>query len=654
MRVCIHQARANGKQTVVLEDDDGAVFFRHRIHIDDALEREQLLRLAPQGAGRTTQDIREALEQAIEAFESEIVSNSSAERLESPEYHVANGRIYFAADGERGLTNFEARIAEEKVILGDENPRRFFRIEGRTDDGQELSPIWVSANEFESMNWLTTHWGASAVIRAGRGVRDHVRAAILHLSRARSIRYVYSSLGWHRINDEWIYLCAGGAITPRGFSREFEVELPKELSRFQLSELPAHNGISSIQACLQLLRIAPPTIIAPLLGATFRAVCGDVDFVVHLHGPTGTFKSSLAAIFQQHFGALMDAGNLPLSWASTANFIESTLHFGKDALNTIDDYAPGGTSSDVSRQNKTVMQVVRAVGNRQGRQRLGADLGFIRTREPRGLVLSTGEAALPMHSITSRGVQIEVGRGDVSVTELTMAQTRAAAGHFAECLALFIRDFASHYDVTQNQIVLVRRDLRSRFQAQQGGHARTPRNLAELMLGIHMFLDFAVRMNAVSQQEALNLTQLCFAALVQVANHQRVRQLEQDQAIGVLRFARTAMSMGQAYLDIRGRAPATCADFGNSAEGPRGLRIGVLHNGEEIYFYPNSLLQIAKKLAAEQGSTINISQRELAKQLNDARLLSREESQHSTFLSRAPGERNWCLKIMRQVLEEIY
>ena len=51
-----------------------------------------------------------------------------------------------------------------------------------------------------------------------------------------------------------------------------------------------------------------------------------------LAGRTGTFKTTLAALCQQHFGADMDAGCLPANFASTANALESLAFAAKDAL----------------------------------------------------------------------------------------------------------------------------------------------------------------------------------------------------------------------------------------------------------------------------------------------------------------------------------
>jgi hypothetical protein len=54
----------------------------------------------------------------------------------------------------------------------------------------------------------------------------------------------------------------------------------------------------------------------------------------------GRFKTALASLLQQHFGAGFAAHRLPGSWASMANFNEVLAFIAKDALVVIDDFRP--------------------------------------------------------------------------------------------------------------------------------------------------------------------------------------------------------------------------------------------------------------------------------------------------------------------------
>src|SRR5206468_8843973 len=120
---------------------------------------------------------------------------------------------------------------------------------------------------------------------------------------------------------------------------------------------------SAIRATLRILDLAPDRVTAPLLGAVTRAVIGETDFSLHVTGPTGMGKSELAALGQQHYGALLDARHLPGTWISTGNALESLAFAAKDALLVVDDFVPGGTSDDASRLDREADRVLRAQGN---------------------------------------------------------------------------------------------------------------------------------------------------------------------------------------------------------------------------------------------------------------------------------------------------
>ena len=66
-----------------------------------------------------------------------------------------------------------------------------------------------------------------------------------------------------------------------------------------------------IKAGIAFLDLAPDQVTVPLLAALFTVVLGESDFSIHLAGPTGTFKTELAALVQQHFGTGFDARHLP-------------------------------------------------------------------------------------------------------------------------------------------------------------------------------------------------------------------------------------------------------------------------------------------------------------------------------------------------------
>src|SRR5262249_49296200 len=200
---------------------------------------------------------------------------------------------------------------------------------------------------------------------------------------------------------------------------------------------------------------------------------GETDFAVHLAGETGAFKSEVAALHQQHFGAAMDRLHLPGTWSSTGNALEALAFFGKDALVVIDDFAPQGNSSDVARYHAAADRVFRAAGNHAGRSRLDSTAKLREPKPPRALILSTGEDIPRGQSIRARLLILELSKKSIesaALTEwksienaaLTECQNNAQAGLFAEAMGAYVRWLAGRYDDARNQFERLVVEHRSR------------------------------------------------------------------------------------------------------------------------------------------------------------------------------------------------
>ena len=114
------------------------------------------------------------------------------------------------------------------------------------------------------------------------------------------------------MSGRYVYLHAGGALGPDGRVESIDVQLPPELVRFRLPDASDHRELTKAVECSSsFLDAGPFHLTLPIFAAIYRAVLGDVDFSVFLTGATGTGKTTLAALAQQHFGSAMDARHLP-------------------------------------------------------------------------------------------------------------------------------------------------------------------------------------------------------------------------------------------------------------------------------------------------------------------------------------------------------
>src|SRR6266704_394859 len=186
-------------------------------------------------------------------------------------FRVEDGCISFVKATPDGpicvpLCNFTARVKEEVILDDGLDTHRAFVIEGTLASGKPLPAVRVPAERFSGMSWVTSSWGLDAVVRAGLTTRDRLREAIQVLSPDVARRQVFTHTGWRCIHGVWRYLSAGGAIG----ADTVEVDLGEELSRYSLPRSPL-DPAAAMRASLDLLRVAPLEVTAPLWAGVFRA-----------------------------------------------------------------------------------------------------------------------------------------------------------------------------------------------------------------------------------------------------------------------------------------------------------------------------------------------------------------------------------------------
>jgi hypothetical protein len=550
-------------------------------------------------------------------------------------YRVAGGCIVHARQVRDGtvdvpLCNFAARIVEQVTVDDGAECGTRFALEGSLSDGTPLPRADVSAKGFQSLDWIVPAWGVRAVVYAGQGARDHLRAALQLLSGDVPCRTAYGHAGWREVGGRWLYLHAGGAVGADGPVDGIEVSLPEALAGYLLPAPPSGEGLAAaVRASLRLLGLAPERITYPLLAAVYRAALGGSDFALHLSGPSGAFKTELAALAQQHYGAGLDARHLPGSWSSTGNSLEALAFAAKDALFCVDDFAPAGGAADVQRLHREAERLLRAQGNSAGRQRMRSDGGLRPARPPRGLVLSTGEDVPRGQSLRARLLVLELGPGDVDLARLTACQQDAAAGLYVQALAGFARWLAPRYGEARGRLRGEMAELRGR--ATSGGqHARTPGIVADLALGLRSFLDYARQAGAVDEARHAELWARGWAALCEAGAAQAEHVQAAEPTGHYLRLLAAALASGRAHVAAPdGGCPDGPAAWGwrdeDARDGPawrpQGRRVGWL-DGEQLLLEPEASFAAAQALAGEQGDGLAISPRTLRRRLRERGLLA--------------------------------
>ena len=639
----VRARRGDSKLIVVVTDAQGKELFRDRADLNEENTRNKIADRIASLTGDTPDQIAGRLLDKLGKLPPPVSSGPPAGADPYP-YEATPGGLIWNKETTEGivpipLTTFTAVITGQAVEDDGVETRRFLEIEATLRKRQYH--FQVAAGQFATMNWPMEHLGAGAALWPGFGIKDHARAAIQFLSGDPPERKVYAHLGWREIGGTWYYLHAGGAIGPVGPVEDIEVSLPPDLQRYKLPAPPTGRDLTkAIQTSLALLDVAGDLVTVPVYCGLWRAVLGGRDNGLHLVGQTGAGKTELAALAQQHHGAEMGGRNLPGSWLSTDNALETLAFLAKDALLVVDDFCPTGSQYDIQAMHRKADRLFRGQGNAAGRGRLRSDGTLRATKPPRGMVLSTGEDVPRGQSLRARVFVVEMpkgGSGSVNWEMLTACQANAADGLYAQAMAGYLRWLAPRYGEIRKELRSEINKLRERAY-HSGQHRRTPDITATLTAGLRYFLDFAQEVEAIDQAQADALWLRCWAAMGDVAEAQQDHQANSDPVNRFLELLSAAISSGRAHLsDDDGDAPNLATSWGwrevevgigqyqRTDLRPQGEHIGWLE-GAEIYLQADATYAVVQRLARDGGDQLPVTLATLKKRLKErGRLASTEK-----------------------------
>jgi hypothetical protein len=560
------------------------------------------------------------------------------------------------------LCNFVAFVTESvRVDDGSGEIEHQFTVAGELADGTPLPAVTVRASEFSTLNWVLPNWGMRANVAAGLGARDHLRAALQEVSRDAVHRVVYKHTGWRKLGDDWAYLHGGGAISTTGPVEGVLVQLDDRLRHYVLPPPPTGSAlVEAVRASLRVLQLGPDRVVMPCLGAVYRAVLGRIDSSVSLVGATAMGKSEFSALLQQHFGPGMVRLCLPGNWSSTANALEGLAFLAKDALFTIDEFKPGGSKYDVDEMHRKAERVLRAQGNQSGRQRCRPD-GTIRpSREPRGLILITGEDNPRGESLQARVLLVTVGQGDIKVQNLTPFQKDAAEGLYAQAMAGYLQWLAGRYEDIQEGLPQRHAELRTKAAAgDRDLHPRVPGTVADLFLGWRYWLTFAAEAGAITQEESSDLANRAWQGLLEAASDQASEIAARNPCRRFVELIGSVITSRRAHLtDKNGTVPKDPLNWGyrerefyagqdeppGIAYDPQGRCIGFV-DGEDVFLDPESAYAEAAKLGDEGTDRLAVSKDQLFRRLKEQGWLASYESDKSLTRRTYQGRRRFFLHL---------
>lgn len=459
------------------------------------------------------------------------------------------------------IATFTATITHEVLKHdGQNDPLPFYQIEAGCE-GQTFVGM-VRADRFASLSWVPSLLGPRAFNTAGHSRRDQVREAIQQCSPAPiPRRTVYTHSGWWLSPTGPLFLFHGGAIGGSGRTEDVATELPGELERLALPDPPSGRELhEAILTSLGILDVTKPATAFGLLGivylAPLRVFLEDdpPDFVTFLRGVGGSFKTELTALAMGHFGNFTRL-TLPANYECTDNMLERLLFDAKDTVVVVDDLHPPTSRGEQDRRARVAQRLIRGVGNASGRGRMSSELTLRKSFYPRCLVLSSGESVPLGYSTNSRLLVLPVSAGDVDAAVLTHLQAKRA--DFALAMAGYLRWVAHEWSRLKARVPARFRALRTGIATEVQGHRRDPGQAAHVLLGVEMFLDYAVAtgaMLAVDRDERLARARRALVTLL-CERAGELRELSPGHRYGAL--LATVLTSRVAYLEApEGGPPA--------------------------------------------------------------------------------------------------
>jgi hypothetical protein len=419
-------------------------------------------------------------------------------------------------------------------------------------------------------------------------------------------RCIFTYTGWRRVNNQWVYLHAGGGIGMDGV----DVELARELARYTLPALPA-DPQTALARSLSLLDVAPRSVTVPLLATVYlaplvSALSPKPGFCPFLHGESGAFKTSLACLALSHFGDFATAEALS-NFSDTANALEQRAFVLKDTLMLVDDFHPSVFAYEAHAKEVILQRLVRAAGNRTGRARLTSEAKERRRYDPRGLILITGEELPSVQSTLARLLILDLDRGAVDLKKLTDLQAHAL--ELRQAMAAYVAWLAPQMDQIQADSPAILRDIRARAVS-AGLHARISESVAILFYALDRCLAFAVEVGALVESAAQELAKIAWEELLCLARQQGERIQEEDPADRFIEILHALLDSDRVWIKQVGTASAAPC-------------IGA-QDGDTVYLFSTETWHAVREYCRNENVSFPLKERALNKMMASRGWLRRE------------------------------
>ena len=535
------------------------------------------------------------------------------------------------------LCNFAAWPLREILKDSGASLERYLELQGILQSGAPLPPVKILLSEFlDKAAWPGLAWGAKAAIRPFED--KEVRYCIQQMAQGIPETVIYTHLGWRKIKGSWVYLHAGGAIG----SDEVEVEISDRLRRYTL---PGSKGDmrEAIRASLSLLNLGPKAVtyslealvyLAPLCELLRKATV-EPSFLMYLWGTSGSFKSTLSALFLSHFGYFEPKG-LPASFRDTANSIEELAFQAKDTLLPVDDLYPAKNLRERAKLEGVLEYLLRNQGDRQGKGRLESSTKQRPVHPPRGLILSSGEVQPLSGSSLARAWLVHIKSGDFDL-DRKIIPAQAQQDLLSHAMRGYLEYLAPQLDALSSQLqgdFEYLREQAKKTSKTRTRHGRLDKTVAFLYLGFQVFINYAVTEEAITQEEAANYLQEAWKTFNEVADDLAQVAEREEPTKQFFEAILELQTLGRIYFaSMEDVIPET----GLSSQGAVKIGWGPDEKGVYYLLWGPAWEQVNKYLKT-QDENLSLSRDDLLDSIEQKGLLDRTQKDRRSIVKKIAGK----------------
>lgn len=509
-------------------------------------------------------------------------------------------------------------IIPKYQIRVEETQEMYAVVSALIDGNKVVENIKLPAVELTNLKWISSWLGLDAIVYPRK--KQEFLLLMKNLFRNAEVKKIYSSTGWVKDNeDKYEYIDYGGGIE----DTIIEVELDSYLSNYTIARKDI-NVIEATKASHNILNVVDKKIAYTLLGLTYLCplmeFAGKVvklpEFVVWMHGFTGTRKTSLAKLILSHFG---DFNNkVPASFNDTYSSIEIKSHMLKDTLIVLDDFCPQQSYKETQNINTIAEKIVRAYGDRTSRGRATIGLENQKQFVPRGMMLITGETIVPGNSTVARLVPLELKSDSINLSELSELQKNVE--YLSVSMREYIKwiknevntDYSAFLDAIKSLYNGYLEELRSNSIST---HGRTYEAFAWLLLGLEMMYQLFENVGLLTKEESEEHIKEAKEEFIKQIKINHENSKNNDPVELFLDTIKELMTTKE----------ITLKDLDNNMILGNRYTVNGFYDSEYFYFNSNDIYGIVRSKLQKSGEYLQLPVRALLKVLAERNIIKVEE-----------------------------